>query len=968
MVISFADCSGAFDVCSGLATSPTGNTINVGGQIPAANDVADVAGPGLALAAGVNNFRVFVLGTGPAIAASVPAAVVTANTLKVDFQVDFTAHNGIAVDENGTVYVISGGTPAGIGVNPSPLVTEILCFEDQCPMDRRADFVDYRGNAFPNPPASGGNVGDGDSDRFDHIFDQAPIDQVTLTPTGFAGLARGFLRYTNRLAAFPMGPGVTLGVTDQTQGDDDTDGTIIFEALDRGHQVAGGDDQQTPFRGDDDDGAGTLALLGPLSGGFEFVFGGPVGVAGCTWNGFFLNSNGNITFGVGDTSNVPDVPSFRAGPPKIAPAWTDLNPAARAVNLGTFPVQALGFAGINTFRVRWINVPQFGSELCVGSQAGSTNTFGITLQDDGTGVDENASQPLNPANPIGNNAVPFDLQEGPTDLRFTREPNTQILVGCPPRADGTGHFVFDYCRMDLLGTPTRPVLTGYSIGFQSELAPPGLCEINLSEAARAADAGTFGVIQGQTAVICPCFIGEGTEPTQFEFFNEGADATIGSGGETTLASVDFDLRFEGNDPALCTAQRQTDPNRDKVGFFGIGCMPPPAPVCAPISTPVVPGPFQVAPNQPVRLINALCAVDLNTLGCGFFPNETTIVCQGFASQTGVPLQRPGKTVSTAQTLACDTNADGIPEAVIALGNVTPVSKILVRGTLVPLTASGLPGTAFPLTCCGGVAQLTTTTTFSVGDNNAFGPFTRTVVCPIDLGLRAPVVISIAPSDGNCAVGQNTIITGACFVFNGPAGVVNNVTRVFAVERLASGALNPANTKDATRFVVLGPTLIDAFFEFGTVNNGKTFLIFVSGPNGTSRNLVAADARPAGCPTGNEQGIQVTFTCSTQTPRGGDGNPIPPARVDACDLQRRASGAFELVILGSNIKNTATVTIGGKAPKKLKFQQQQSNGTFNRVKARGGICSALPGPIVINNNDQSGNSTAFQCNESCPAQQ
>jgi hypothetical protein len=132
--------------------------------------------------------------------------------------------------------------------------------------------------------------------------------------------------------------------------------------------------------------------------------------------------------------------------------------------------------------------------------------------------------------------------------------------------------------------------------------------------------------------------------------------------------------------------------------------------------------------------------------------------------------------------------------------------------------------------------------------------------------------------------------------------------------------------------------------------------------------VAADARPAGCPTGNEQGIQVTFTCSTQTPPGGDGNPIPPARVDACDLQRRASGAFELVILGSNIKNTATVTIGGKAPKKLKFQQQQSNGTFNRVKARGGICSALPGPIVINNNDQSGNSTAFQCNESCPAQQ
>ena len=174
--------------------------------------------------------------------------------------------------------------------------------------------MDLRGNTLPNPPASGGNVGDGDSDRFDHIFYQAPIDQVTLTPAGLAGLARGFLRYTNRLAPNAMGPGVTLGQTggQTVLGDDATAGTIIFENLDPGHQVAGGDDQNTPFRGDDDDGAGTPALAGPLSGGFEFVFGGPVGTAGCVWNGFFWNSNGNITFGVGDTSNVRE----RAGIPK----------------------------------------------------------------------------------------------------------------------------------------------------------------------------------------------------------------------------------------------------------------------------------------------------------------------------------------------------------------------------------------------------------------------------------------------------------------------------------------------------------------------------------------------------------------------------------------------------------------------------------------------------------------------------
>ena len=232
--------------------------------------------------------------------------------LKLAMQIDYTLHSGLAISEEGTVFVISGGTPAGIGTNPSPLLGEILCFEDMCPMDRRADFVDLRGDALPNPPASGGNVGDGDSDRFDHIFFQSPLDQVTLTPAGLAGLARGFLRYTNRLAPVPLGPGVALGFTKPVQGDDDTDGTIIFENLDPGHQVAGGDDQNTPFRGDDNDGAGTPVLAGPLSGGFEFMFGGPVGTANCAWNGFFLNSNGNITFGVGDTTTHANVPDFEA--------------------------------------------------------------------------------------------------------------------------------------------------------------------------------------------------------------------------------------------------------------------------------------------------------------------------------------------------------------------------------------------------------------------------------------------------------------------------------------------------------------------------------------------------------------------------------------------------------------------------------------------------------------------------------
>jgi len=313
MVISFADCSGAFDPCSGNALIPvTPPDPNVGNILPEADGFADVANAGVgARIAGVNNFRVFVQGNGPAIANTNPVIglAASATPLKVDMQIDYTpAHSGIAASGEGTVFVISGGAPAGVGKSPSPMVGEILCFPDSCPADRRADFVDLRGNAVPNPPASGGNVGDGDSDRFDHIFYQAPLDQNTLTVAGLSGLNFGFLRYTNRLAPNAISPGVTVGLIggQTTLGDTGsgfaTAGPIFFEWLDPGHPVAGGDDQNTPFRGDDDNGAGNPSPIPAvpnssaagtlLNGGFEFLFGGPVGSSNCVWNGFFWNTTG----------------------------------------------------------------------------------------------------------------------------------------------------------------------------------------------------------------------------------------------------------------------------------------------------------------------------------------------------------------------------------------------------------------------------------------------------------------------------------------------------------------------------------------------------------------------------------------------------------------------------------------------------------------------------------------------------
>jgi hypothetical protein len=371
---------------------------------------------------------------------------------------------------------------------------------------------------------------------------------------------------------------------------------------------------------------------------------------------------------------------------------------------------------------------------------------------------------------------------------------------------------------------------------------------------------------------------------------------------------------------------------------------------------VVPGPFVTTPTT-TGLVNALCAVQLNLVGCGFFPNETTIICQGFASETGIPLQRPGKTVSTAATLACDTNGDGIAEAIIPLTSVTPLNCNLVRGTLSPLAT--LPGTAFPAACCGGTGTVTVTTTFSSGDNNVFGPFTRTTTCTIALGVRAPVVFSVSPSDGNCAVPQDLLISGACFII--PQG---SITSVFAVEKT-----NPANVIQATNFVVLNNNLIDALFNFGSANAGKTFLIFVTGPGGTSRNLTAAVAgAPAGCPLGNEQGIQVTFTCASSTTPGGGGTP-DIAVVTGCRLDRRETGQFFLDITGTNIKQGATATVGGVTPKKIKVVEV-APGTQNPTKLRlvKKICGGLPGNVIITNPGPNGApSQPFNCTERCPAQ-
>jgi hypothetical protein len=350
------------------------------------------------------------------------------------------------------------------------------------------------------------------------------------------------------------------------------------------------------------------------------------------------------------------------------------------------------------------------------------------------------------------------------------------------------------------------------------------------------------------------------------------------------------------------------------------------------------GPVAVAPNQAsvpdqstVGIINALCDVTLDFIGCGFLP--------------------------TSVTLGCDSNGDGVSDLSIPLKNITLINGLFFQATIPALTAA--PGTAFPLACCGGVTTITLTRTVGAGDDNGFGQFTQTITCTIDLGIRAPVVISATPSEGDCSQGQNVLIPGSCFVL---AGGKPNVTSVFAVD-----VANPNNIIQANPISIVSNNLVDAFFQIGTANAGKSFLIYATGPNGTSRNLTALPANsPIGCPLGNEQGVAVTFRCKASSGPGGpgEGSSAPSVVVSGCRLDRTDAGAFVLSVSGRGIREGATITVGGSTPKKLRYKgADATDGTFTQIVAKGKFCDGLPGAIVITNPDGT-SSAPVVCGERC----
>jgi hypothetical protein len=89
------------------------------------------------------------------------------------------------------------------------------------------------------------------------------------------------------------------------------------------------------------------------------------------FDGVFVNANGNLTFGAGDSDFSESAQEMLDGPPRIAGAWDDLQP----VDPSGAPQGSVFFTQTNTtFTVTWENVPEWGFPTGSGS-----NTFSIEL-------------------------------------------------------------------------------------------------------------------------------------------------------------------------------------------------------------------------------------------------------------------------------------------------------------------------------------------------------------------------------------------------------------------------------------------------------------------------------------------------------------------------------------------------------------------------------------------------------------
>jgi hypothetical protein len=122
-------------------------------------------------------------------------------------------------------------------------------------------------------------------------------------------------------------------------------------AGDIGEQIVLGDDE---------------SRLVQFAKGFKFRF------YNKSYTKMFVHSDGNLTFGVPDDgSSARDLGRLVGGPPRIAPLFTDLDPAAASGNGGVYVMTSK-----TKVVVTWLEVPEFG-------RAGNRNTFQAVLYSNG---------------------------------------------------------------------------------------------------------------------------------------------------------------------------------------------------------------------------------------------------------------------------------------------------------------------------------------------------------------------------------------------------------------------------------------------------------------------------------------------------------------------------------------------------------------------------------------------------------
>ena len=95
------------------------------------------------------------------------------------------------------------------------------------------------------------------------------------------------------------------------------------------------------------------------------TLGRPFSFQGQARTSVFVNSNGSLSFDAGDASFVATVPAFLAGPPRISPLWTDLDPTGALGNPGLVLVDTNSQARRRAFRQRQSVLLQH-SELLLG--------------------------------------------------------------------------------------------------------------------------------------------------------------------------------------------------------------------------------------------------------------------------------------------------------------------------------------------------------------------------------------------------------------------------------------------------------------------------------------------------------------------------------------------------------------------------------------------------------------------------